>query len=179
MQPNLPTLREDPLPIVIVSFEDPTEPGVSTSDVVQLTGLWKKGTIRVRTKVSRGLRRMTEDGSGVLEGGRGRLTSSVERKIRRYSLSSSVAYRSRREFLKSSEKGRREKVSGRDVKRECSSSSEEGDIGEEQCSPNLIPQHIHNRTRLTQRRRVRRRFVRFRYEAVCHQHKIPKSASTS
>lgn len=39
MQSNLPTLREDPLPIVIVRFEDPTEPGVATGDVVELAGL--------------------------------------------------------------------------------------------------------------------------------------------
>lgn len=39
MQSNLPTLRENPLPIVVVGFEDPAEPGVPTSDVVELTGL--------------------------------------------------------------------------------------------------------------------------------------------
>lgn len=49
-----------------------------------------------------------KSGKWVMLKGRKRwvLTSSVERKILRYSLSSSVAYRSRREFLVEAEEGK-------------------------------------------------------------------------
>lgn len=55
---DLPALWEDTLPVVVVGFENPTEPCVPACDVVELTGLGhrKKGK-RVRALTGQGVRK--------------------------------------------------------------------------------------------------------------------------